>query len=38
MKSIVTCLIAGVVILGGLGVSGGSVSKNTMPVSGAEEL
>lgn len=29
-------MIVGMVILGGLGVSGGSVLKNTMPVSGAE--
>jgi hypothetical protein len=36
MKSIVTCLIAGVVILSGLGASGVSLSKNTMPASGAE--
>lgn len=36
MKSLVTCLIAGVMILGGLGVSGGSVSKNTKPLSGGE--
>ena len=36
MKSIVTCLIAGVLILGGLGVSGVSLTKTMKPLSGAE--
>jgi hypothetical protein len=37
MKSILTCLIAGVVILSGIGVSGVSLTKNTKTLSDAED-